>query len=131
MSTGNLRSALLVTTVAVATLLTTATAATAGPASAHRANPCPSRSLCLYEGANFTGEMFPVTSLVPGGTCVSLVDHGWGDRAHSAVNTHSASAAMFMNDDCLGGPYQVAGNSSLTSFGSFTPESVWVPYRGS
>ncbi|MEJ3744831.1 peptidase inhibitor family I36 protein [Actinomycetes bacterium KLBMP 9797] len=84
-------------------------------------------TLCLFEGENFTGERFTVTSLEPGGTCVSLVDHGWGDRARSAINTNSASAAMFFNDDCLGGPFQVAGNSALPSFGGFTPESVWVP----
>ncbi|MBE1487556.1 peptidase inhibitor family I36 protein [Plantactinospora soyae] len=130
MLTRGLRSALLIAGVSVATLIATATVATAGPASVS-ADPCPSRALCLYEGSNFTGEMFAATSLNPAGICVSLVDHGWGDRAHSAINTHNTSAQMFMNDDCVGGPYQVPGNSSLSSFGTFTPESVWVPYRGS
>jgi hypothetical protein len=101
------------------------------PGAAHAASAagdCPfSETLCLFEGENFTGDRFTVSSLVPEGTCVSLVDHGWGDRAHSAINTHSNSAAMFMNDDCVGGPFQVPGNSSLASFGGFTPESVWVP----
>ncbi|GAA4690019.1 peptidase inhibitor family I36 protein [Phytohabitans rumicis] len=123
MSVNRLRSALVVAGAATALLI-----GAAGVAPAASAAACPSRSLCLYEGTNFTGDMFPVTSLNPSGTCVSLVDHGWGDRAHSAVNTHNNSAAMFMNDDCIGGPYQVPGKSSLPNFGSFTPESVWVPF---
>ncbi|MEQ4304157.1 peptidase inhibitor family I36 protein [Plantactinospora sp. B6F1] len=131
MSTRGLRSALLVTGVSVMTVIATATAATAGPAPVDGADPCPSGSLCLYEGSNFTGERFTATSLNPGGICVSLVDHGWGDRAHSAINTHGTSAAMFTNDDCVGGPYLVPANSSLSSLGSFSPESVWVPYQAS
>lgn len=110
---------------------------TASPAAAASPNPaarsdvtaatCPfTDTLCLFEGVNFTGERLTVTSLEPSGTCVSLVDHGWGDRARSAINTNSQSAAMFMNDDCVGGPFQVPGNSSLPDFGGFTPESVWV-----
>lgn len=105
-------------------------AATPGAAavSATAAGDCPfTNTLCLFSGENFTGDRFTVSSLSPNGTCVSLVDHGWGDRARSAINTDSSSAAMFINDDCVGGPYQVPGNSSLPSFGSFTPESVWVP----
>jgi hypothetical protein len=93
-----------------------------------RADPCPfAGTLCLFEGANYTGARFTASSTAPGGTCVSLNDHGWGDRARSAINTNSRSAAMFMNDDCVGGPFQVPGNGRLPSFGSFTPESVWVP----
>jgi hypothetical protein len=105
--------------------------ASVASASAGSADGCPSRSLCLYEGVGFTGEIFTVTSMVRGGTCVSLVAHGWGGRAHSAINTHTTSAAMFANDDCIGGPYQVATNSGLPNFGPFTPDSVWVPYWGS
>ncbi|PJE97252.1 hypothetical protein CUT44_13445 [Streptomyces carminius] len=101
--------------------------ATADSSGASAAECPPGGSLCLYEGTDFTGERFTVSSLGPGGVCVSLVDHGWGDRARSAINTHSGHAAMFLNDDCLGGPYQVPGNSSLADFGSFVPKSVWVP----
>ncbi|MFJ4006578.1 hypothetical protein ACIPWL_24435 [Streptomyces sp. NPDC090023] len=61
----------------------------------------------------------PPTKLSPfpdaKGVCVSLRDHGWGDRAHSAVNTHSGNAAMFLNDGCRGEPYPVPGNSSLAT----------------
>jgi hypothetical protein len=32
-----------------------------------------------------------------------------------------------MNDDCVGGPYQVPGNGSVADFGGFEPLSVWVP----
>jgi peptidase inhibitor family I36 len=125
-----LRAALLVAGLGVAAVFAAtgpASAATPVPSSAGTAATCPARSLCLFEGTGFTGEQFNVASFTPGGSCVSLVDHGWGDRAHSAINSHPNSAAMFMNDDCIGGPFQVPGNSSLPSFGSFTPESVWVP----
>lgn len=88
---------------------------------------CPfTNTLCLFEGTNYSGDRFTVSSPLSPGSCVSLVDHGWGDRARSAINTHSRSAAMFLNDDCVGGPFQVPGNSQLPNFGSFTPESVWV-----
>lgn len=127
-----LGSALLVAGISMATLFGVTGPVLASPTATGRASTttstCPSRSLCLYDGTNFTGEIFTVMSFSPSGSCVSLVDHGWGDRARSARNTHRNSAAMFMNDDCVGGPYQVPGNSSLPSFGTFTPESVWVPY---
>ncbi|MPY58335.1 peptidase inhibitor family I36 protein [Streptomyces spongiae] len=119
----------------VGAALTTPLVLLAGPATADSsearvtsAAECPSSgSLCLYAGTTFTGERFAVSSSGPGGVCVSLVDHGWGGRAQSAINTHSGHAAMFANDDCRGEPYPVPGNSSLGSFGSFTPKSVWVP----
>ncbi|MFF0823937.1 peptidase inhibitor family I36 protein [Micromonospora haikouensis] len=83
--------------------------ATASPDPVARSTPavdaCPfPNTLCLFEGTNFTGERLTLSSLVSPGTCVSLVDAGWGDRARSAINTNSRSAAMFMNDDCAGGP---------------------------
>ncbi|GAA1737429.1 peptidase inhibitor family I36 protein [Luedemannella helvata] len=124
---GRLRSVLPIVALSMVVVFGTGTAASAGPS----IGTCPSGSLCLYEGAGFTGAKFSVTSLNPNGTCVSLVSHGWGDRAHSAINTHNSGAAMFMNDNCVGGPYQVPANSSLSSFGGFTPESVWVPYWNS
>jgi hypothetical protein len=83
-------------------------------------------TLCLFDGEDFTGERFTVSSLDPAGTCVSLVDHGWDGRVRSAFNTHASSAALFLNDDCVGGPYQVPGNSGISSLGGFTPASVWV-----
>lgn len=99
----------------------------ASPSGAEAA-PCPFDDvLCLYDGTNFTGAEFTVTSLDPNGTCVSLVDHGWGDRARSAINTNGRGAAMFANDDCLGGPFQVPGDSTIVDFGGFRPNSVWVP----
>ncbi|WP_433687475.1 peptidase inhibitor family I36 protein [Micromonospora carbonacea] len=105
-------------------------AASPGPAalSAAAAADCPFvNTLCLFEGTNFTGARLTLSSLVSPGTCVSLVDAGWGDRARSAINTNSRSAAMFMNDDCVGGAFEVPGNSSLSDFGGFEPESAWVP----
>jgi hypothetical protein len=100
----------------------------AAPTQAEAAAPCAFDGvLCLYDGTSFTGAEFNVKSLDPNGTCVSLVDHGWGDRARSAINTNSRSAAMFLNDDCIGEPFQVAGNSSIVDFGGFRPNSVFVP----
>ena len=89
--------------------------------------PCPFDGvLCLYDGTNFTGERFNVAALVPEGTCVSLVEHGWGDRARSAINTNGRSAAMFANDDCIGGPFQVPAGSANADLGGFRPNSVFV-----
>jgi len=66
---------------------------------------CPfTNSLCLFEQANFGGQRFNVSSLNPNGTCVDLVQHGWGGRAHSAVNTHTNNAAVFPNANCTGQP---------------------------
>ncbi len=99
-------------------------AAHAAPA----AGDCPFiDTVCLFSGEDFTGDRLPVSALSPSGACVSLVDAGWGDRARSAINTNRNSAAMFMNDDCIGDPYQIPGNVSMRSFGGFTPESIWVP----
>jgi len=108
-------------------LLATASPAAGSPTGTTSADDCSlTDTLCLYEGAGFTGERFTVSSLVEPGTCVSLVDHGWAGRVNSAINTHTSSAALFANDDCVGGPYQVPGSGSVTDLGGFEPLSVWV-----
>jgi Peptidase inhibitor family I36 len=119
----------LTTALSAVILFGTAAPAVAGSATEAVSGDCSlTNTVCLFEGENYTGERFTVSSWPPGsGACVSLVDHGWGDRAHSAINTNSTSAAMFMNDDCLGGPFQIPPNTGLPSFGGFTPESIWVP----
>ncbi|MBF9130921.1 peptidase inhibitor family I36 protein [Plantactinospora sp. S1510] len=120
-------SALFAVGAATAALVGTAAPAAAGPANSAAAGNCPfSATLCLFDQTSFGGARFAVKSVVPGGTCVSLNDSGWGNRARSAINTASRSAALFSNDDCLGGPYQVAPNASLSDLGSFRPQSVWV-----
>ena len=119
------RSALALAGVTAGLLLgPVSSAGAAGPAD----EPCPfAGTLCLYDGTALTGERFTARSLDPNGTCVSLVDHGWGGRARSAVNTNGRSAAMFANDDCLGDPFQVPGGSTIVDFGDFRPNSVFVP----
>jgi hypothetical protein len=123
--------------IAVAALATSLIA-TAGPASAAGADvdanavasqgDCPfTDTLCLFEGENFTGERFALTATDPAGSCVGLADHGWDNRARSAINTSSDSAALFANEDCTGGPYEVPGGASLAGFDAFTPVSVWPP----
>lgn len=121
------RNPAVVLALAATALLATASPAAASPSDTTSADDCNfTDTLCLYEGANFTGERFTVSSLVEPGTCVSLVDHGWAGRVNSAINTHTSSAALFANDDCVGGPYQVPGSGSVADLGGFEPLSVWV-----
>lgn len=101
--------------------LAAALAATAAPAVAQDSSVA--STLTLFEGENFTGDSFAPES----GTCVNLTDHGWGDgRVNSAINSGSNSAVLFMNEDCVGDPFQVAPNSSRASLGTFSPNSVLV-----
>lgn len=113
-----------------AALAATALLATATPATANTptTDECPfTDTICLYEGTDYTGDRFNVSSLVEPGTCVSLVDHGWAGRVNSAINTNTTGAALFANDDCIGGPYQLPGNSANPDLGTFEPLSLWVP----
>ena len=59
------------------------------------------------------------------GTCVNLPEHGWEDRALSAINTGPYTASLFFNEDCVGGPYPI-GPGEWASPLNFTPKSVWV-----
>ena len=100
-----------------------------GVATPVRAAPaqCPfTNTLCLFDGVGYTGERLTLSSPVSNGVCVSLVSHGWGGRARSALNTSSSSAALFANDGCLGGPFQVPAGSGVADFGAFRPNSAWV-----
>ncbi|THV29527.1 peptidase inhibitor family I36 protein [Glycomyces paridis] len=111
--------------LAASAMLAIATPAAAAPADTAADEPCPfTDTLCLFEGENFTGERFNVRALNDG-TCVSLVDHGWDGRVDSAINTNTVTAALFANDDCLGGPYQVP-TGSIADLGGFEPLSLWV-----
>jgi hypothetical protein len=121
-----MRNLVVVPSLAAAALFAMASPAAASPSDIASAEDCTfTNTLCLYEGANFTGERFTVSG-TGSGTCVSLVDHGWDGRVNSAINTHSSSAALFANDDCSGGPYQVPGSGSVADLGEFEPLSVWV-----
>ncbi|WP_433697160.1 peptidase inhibitor family I36 protein [Nocardiopsis sp. CA-288880] len=87
---------------------------------------CPfSHTLCLFEETGFGGERFTVVPWPPGqGVCVDLVEHGWGGRAYSALNTSAGSNAMFQSDDCTGQPMEVP--TGPTPDLSFSPNSVFV-----
>ncbi|WP_437334574.1 peptidase inhibitor family I36 protein [Sorangium sp. So ce394] len=89
--------------------------------------PCPFDGvLCLFEEEGYGGEIFNVRALNPQvGTCVNLPEHGWEGRAHSAYNTNGVAAAIFTNEDCLGYPYPVYGESGLSPL-PFIPKSVYV-----
>jgi hypothetical protein len=121
-------STLFAVGVATAALVGTAAPAAAGPATSAVDAECSfSATLCLFDQTSFGGARFAVRSIVSGGTCVSLNESGWGNRARSAINTGGHSAALFANDDCLGGPLQIAPNTRVPDLGSFTAQSVWVP----
>lgn len=86
-----------------------------------------SRTLCLYERADFNGAEFTVLALDPTvGSCVDLVNHGWGNRAVSAVNTNSSrSATLYTGTDCTGSSMTV-GASSWNRLFDFDAGSVFV-----
>ncbi|MBE1530489.1 peptidase inhibitor family I36 protein [Actinomadura algeriensis] len=110
-------------------LVTFAPAQSASAAPRPATDPlCPfTDTLCLFEGENFTGERFTVKALdSEQGACVDLVDHGWGGRARSAVNTDDRNAAMFPNADCTGHPAPIAPGRTPDFSGWFTPGSVFV-----
>jgi len=113
--------------VAAAAAATTLALLPTAPAAAAPPPACPfTDTLCLFEGTNFTGARFNVRAIVPNGTCVDLVSHGWGDgRAHSAINTNSRAAQLHPVYSCYGYPLLVPGNSSLPSI-DFTASSVYV-----
>jgi hypothetical protein len=80
---------------------------------------CPfSNALCLFDQANFEGQRFNVSSLNANGTCVNLVDHGWGARARSAINTNTSTPSVFPNADCTGHPIGI---------GAFEPTLPLLP----
>ncbi|MEN3613459.1 peptidase inhibitor family I36 protein [Plantactinospora sp. ZYX-F-223] len=82
------------------------------------------RALCLFEGTSYAGARFTVSALDPTvGACVDLVEHGWGERAHSWINTNSRAALLYVNDDCTGRPMLLSG--SAPSF-TFPAKSVFV-----
>ncbi|MEO3808834.1 peptidase inhibitor family I36 protein [Sphaerisporangium sp. B11E5] len=85
-----------------------------------------SRTLCLFEGTDYTGARFTAQSLnPPAGACVNLVAHGWGSgRAHSAINTASQIATLWTNTDCTGTPMPL-WPGSYSSF-TFNAGSVFV-----
>jgi hypothetical protein len=89
---------------------------------------CPfAGTLCLFTGENYTGERFTVKALDPdAGACVDLVEHGWGGRARSAVNTNGRSAGMFPNADCTGHPAPIHSGRTPNFSGWFVPNSVFV-----
>ncbi|WP_438007515.1 peptidase inhibitor family I36 protein [Sorangium sp. So ce321] len=89
--------------------------------------PCPfDNVLCLFEEEGYGGEIFNVRALNPQvGTCVNLPEHGWEGRAHSAYNTNGVGAAIFQNENCIGYPYPVFGESGLSPL-PFVPKSVYV-----
>ncbi|WP_229398871.1 peptidase inhibitor family I36 protein [Micromonospora okii] len=123
------RYALAAAALSAATVVSAATPGVAATRADAATSPCPfSGTVCLFDQTGYNGARFTVSSLVPNGTCVSLVDHGWGGgRVLSGLNTNSSSAALFANDDCIGGPYQLAGKSGIPNFGGFQANSIWVP----
>ncbi len=86
------------------------------------------RSLCLFEGTDFTGDLLTLNTSDEAGECVTFADHGWSGRVVSVINTHTQPAALFMNDDCVGDPFGVPGGGQIPDLGSFSPRSVWIAH---
>lgn len=61
-----------------------ATVLGAAPASAQEPYECAEKSFCIYDGADGTGESFPVVIKWEGG--FKLAPSGWNDRASSYRN---------------------------------------------
>ena len=111
-------------TVALAGLLLVGSAAQAPAAAA--AGSCEfADTLCLWEQPQYGGATFTVTPLGSGGTCVDLVEHGWGERARSAVNTSGHTASLFASSDCTGRPYPIDGKTSVPDL-SFRADSAFI-----
>jgi len=98
-----------------------------GEASAEETGPCPfSNVLCLFDGPDFTGAVWNVRAWPPGtSTCVGLPEHGWEDRAVSAINTGTQAAYLFPNEDCTGYPQTIGPGESVSPL-YFAPKSVFV-----
>ncbi|KHD72067.1 hypothetical protein MB27_42240 [Actinoplanes utahensis] len=121
------RSVLLGTVLTATVVLGAVTPAAADAARAAAPDCSFTKTVCLFEGANYTGARLTLSSWPAGsGACISLVEHGWANRAHSAYNTNLTSAALFMNDDCLGGPNQLQPGGTPT-LNSSSVRSIWVP----
>ncbi|GIJ78800.1 Peptidase inhibitor family I36 [Micromonospora phaseoli] len=86
-----------------------------------------SRTLCLWDSANFTGQRFTVQAIDPSvGACVNLAASGWGSgRAKSARNTASQPARLYTTTDCTGTPYAIMPGGAYGSI-SFNSNSVFV-----
>ncbi|MGP3966747.1 peptidase inhibitor family I36 protein [Streptomyces sp. 6N223] len=106
-------------------------AVAAGPVAASAPAPAECtgvRSLCLFEGTDFTGELLTLNTPDEAGECVNFADHGWTGRVVSAINTHTTDAALFANDDCVGDPFGVPGGGQIRDLGSFSPRSAWIAH---
>ncbi|MFF1610391.1 peptidase inhibitor family I36 protein [Amycolatopsis sp. NPDC058278] len=121
------RRALTKSGAALAILLASVTTqvVTASPADA--AGTCPfTDTLCMWDQSDFNGASMNVLPLPPNpSACVDLVEHGWGNRVRSAINTSSKAAAMFQSDNCTGHPFPIEGNSQKPSI-TFAANSVFV-----
>ena len=107
-----------------------AAAPTAGSAagSAVAQGTCPfTRTLCLWDGTNFTGTRFTVSAWNPSvGTCVDLAAHGWPNgRAKSAINTGSQTARLYTTTNCTGTAFQIFPRGPYPSI-NFSSNSVYV-----
>ncbi|WP_337661898.1 peptidase inhibitor family I36 protein [Actinoalloteichus sp. AHMU CJ021] len=85
-----------------------------------------SGTFCAWDETGFQGTRFTAMAWnTDAGACVDLVEHGWGDRIRSAVNTHGRQAVLFEGTDCTGAQLPVRGGSSLSSV-DFPANSVLV-----
>ncbi|HEX6352612.1 peptidase inhibitor family I36 protein [Actinophytocola sp.] len=110
---------------ALAGLLLTGVTVALAPAAAAAGTCGYANTLCLWEEQRYGGASLTASPLGSGGVCVDLVQHGWGERARSVINTSRHTASLFASADCTGRPYPVDGNTSVPTL-SFLANSVYV-----
>ncbi|GAB7046448.1 peptidase inhibitor family I36 protein [Catenuloplanes indicus] len=116
----------LAATAAIGAVALPATASAAAPAAA--APSCEfTRTVCLWDGTDYTGARFTVQSLNPSvATCVDLAGHGWGNgRAKSGTNTGTRTAVLYTGTNCTGSSYQLIPQGGYSSI-SFASNSILV-----
>lgn len=124
MSYGHARRKLAATFTGLLLAATAAQVALAPTASAAGTCDFPN-TLCLWEQPQFGGAGFSATPTGSSGVCVDLVDHGWGERARSAINTSSHTVSLFTSSDCSSRPYPIDGNTSVPNL-SFLANSAFI-----
>ncbi|MFI5843313.1 peptidase inhibitor family I36 protein [Catenuloplanes sp. NPDC051500] len=108
--------------LALTAVAVTGAVALPGTASAASADCSFTRTVCLWDGTDYTGARFTVQAIDPNtGTCVDLAAHGWGNgRAESGLNTGTRTAVLYTGTNCTGTAYQLVpqGGYGSISFGS-------------
>lgn len=115
------RHLLALAAVAVGVVALPGTASAAAPSCSF------TRTVCLWDAAEYTGNRFTVQSLNPDvAACVDLAAHGWGNgRAKSGTNTGTRTAVLYSGTNCTGSSYQLVPQGGYGTI-SFASNSILV-----